>query len=441
MDKKKKFIIIAFAVLLAVAVFIIFLVSVRGISATTMRVIHLEGDVSLQDNGILKTIRENLRLSSGNEIDTAESSSVSISLDDAKVVTMDQLSHAEFNQEGKELNLDLTRGSLFFEVDRPLAADESFEIETSTMIVGIRGTSGWVSVDGECESLILSDGHVHIIGTNPVTGEVKEIDVDPGQRLRVYLYNDRQVDSIMFELEDITERQLPEFVLVVLRSDMDLLDRVCAATGWDKNWILGITEEETEQPEEDQPEALSGDAQPEDTQTEVTPETISEPEPEPEHEHEYVAKVTKPATCSAAGERTYTCECGDTYTEVIPATGDHSYVSEVTTEANCVVPGVMTYTCSVCGDTYSESIPATGVHDFQGGTCLVYSHCTVCGAEGPLGDHHFVWTHIGEQTHQETIVINPGVPGQVPAVTQTVTVVDHPAYDDYLCEYCGTDPD
>ncbi len=420
MDKKKKIIIIASIAVIAVAGLIIFLLNRGGISATTMRVIRLEGNVNLQENGVLKAIKENLRLVSGNTIDTSDSSSVSIGLDDSKIVTMDELSRAEFEQKGKELNLELTEGSIFFEVDKPLADDESFEIETSTMIVGIRGTSGWVSVQGGVESFILTDGHVHIIGTNPTTGEVKEIDVNPGQRVTVYLYNDRSVDSIMFEVEDITEREAPEFIIRILRENMVLLDRVCEETGWDKNWILGIADAEPVEPE---------------------PETIAEPEPTPEpsaepvHEHEYVAEVTKPSTCGAAGEKTYTCECGDTYTEVIPATGNHTYVAEVTTEANCVLPGVMTYTCSVCGDTYTEVIPATGEHTFEGGNCYTPMVCTVCGAEGPLGAHHFVLTHHDKATHMEIIGYTYNNQQQQVPIYQEVE--DHPAYDNYLCEYCG----
>ncbi len=427
MDKKKKIIIISAVALLVVIGLIIFLANRGGISATTMRVIRIEGNVSLQDNGVLKAIKENLRLLSGNTIDTSESSTVSIGLDDTKIVTMDELSRAEFKQSGKQLNLDLTAGSLFFEVDKPLADDESFEIETSTMIVGIRGTSGWVSVQGDVESFILTDGHVHIIGTNPTTGERKEIDVNPGQRVTVYLYNDRSVDSIMFEVEDITEREAPEFILGLLRENMVLLDRVCEETGWDKNWILGIADAEPDEPE---PEPV--------VEPEPTPEPPAEPSAEPVHEHEYVAEVTKPATCGAAGEKTFTCECGDSYTEVIPATGNHTYVAEVTTEANCVLPGVMTYTCSVCGDTYTEVIPATGEHTFEGGNCYTPMVCTVCGAEGPLGAHHFVLTHHGAHTHTETIMTDPGMPGQgIPPTYETITVTDSGPYDDYCCEYCG----
>ena len=42
------------------------------------------------------------------------------------------------------------------------------------------------------------------------------------------------------------------------------------------------------------------------------------------HPHKYSSKVTKEATCTTDGTKTYTCSCGDTYTETIKATG-HSF--------------------------------------------------------------------------------------------------------------------
>lgn len=278
--EKKRIAIISAIVIVLILALIFILLYRKGIRATTMRLLRFEGTVTMEDNGASQAVKENLRLKSGNTLDTAVASLVSIGLDDTKIVTMDELSRSEFNQKGKYLNLNLTKGSIFFEVDKPLAENETFEIETSTMIVGIRGTSGWVSVSGENESLIITDGKVHVIGTNPVTGEVKEIDVKAGQRISVYLYNDREVDSIMFVLEDITERDLPEFVLRMLRENPELLDKVVRETGWDKPWILGITD--AEEPEEE-PETKPDRSDPVITDP-VEPEPIVVADLEPDDE-------------------------------------------------------------------------------------------------------------------------------------------------------------
>ena len=79
-----------------------------------------------------------------------------------------------------------------------------------------------------------------------------------------------------------------------------------------------------------------------------------------EHTHEYTS-VTVDATCTEAGSTTYTCECGDTYTETIAAAG-HSYEVEEAT-ATCTTAGYAKYTCSVCGDSYTEEGSALG-HDY-----------------------------------------------------------------------------
>jgi len=133
------------------------------------------------------------------------------------------------------------------------------------------------------------------------------------------------------------------------------------------------------------------------------------PEPEkPEHQHEYQSAVTKEPACTEPGIRTYTCSCGDKYTEEIAASGHqevkdpaveatettegktegrhcgvcgailkaqesipalgipkpeepghtHTYESAVTKAPTCTEPGVKTYTCS-CGDQYTEEIPVS----------------------------------------------------------------------------------
>ena len=48
------------------------------------------------------------------------------------------------------------------------------------------------------------------------------------------------------------------------------------------------------------------------------------------HKHNYVETITKQPTCTEAGEKTYTCDCGDSYTEVIPAKGHHFENGECT---------------------------------------------------------------------------------------------------------------
>ncbi|MBQ3889878.1 MAG: FecR domain-containing protein, partial [Lachnospiraceae bacterium] len=283
---KKPIIIGAVAAVVVVAVVCVLLFSNKAIRATTMRMLRMEGTVSLEENGKVKAVREDLRLKSGNAVNTEAASLCSIGLDDTKIVTMNEVSRAEFSQKGKALELNLTKGSLYFEVSKKLASDESFEIQTSTMVLGIRGTSGYVSCDEEGHEYVLTtDGSVHVIGTNPQTGEVKEIDVPAGSKIVVYLYNDRTVDSIMFALEPVTEDEIPEFVIARLQENEELLDKVVNDTGWSKPVIMGEEESEPEDTSEEEKAEETTEVT-EETTEEVTEEVeeVTEPEPEPEPE-------------------------------------------------------------------------------------------------------------------------------------------------------------
>ena len=147
------------------------------------------------------------------------------------------------------------------------------------------------------------------------------------------------------------------------------------------------------------------------------------------HEHSYTEEITKQPTCTEEGEKTFTCDCGDTYTETIPAKGHtevidkavpatcttdgktegshcsvcgevikaqtvikatgHKYNDgKVTKQPTCTAEGVKTYTCSECGATKTETIKANGhtkvIDKAVPATCTADgktegSHCSVCG--------------------------------------------------------------
>ncbi len=85
------------------------------------------------------------------------------------------------------------------------------------------------------------------------------------------------------------------------------------------------------------------------------------------HTHSYAAAVTTAATCETPGVRTYTCACGDSYTETIPATGHH--YKAVVTAPTCTEKGFTTYTCETCGASYTADEVAAIGHSFVNGVC------------------------------------------------------------------------
>ncbi len=134
--------------------------------------------------------------------------------------------------------------------------------------------------------------------------------------------------------------------------------------------------------------------------------------------HNHTSTVTTKATCTTAGVKTFTCGCGDTYTESIPATGHklklvsqantctsagfeyyicdncgnmigdteylpklgHNYKESVLIAATCTTIGEMLYDCSRCEVSYTEEIPATG-HSFGEWVQTKAPTCTATGTE------------------------------------------------------------
>lgn len=89
----------------------------------------------------------------------------------------------------------------------------------------------------------------------------------------------------------------------------------------------------------------------ESTETVAETPTATLEETEVTHEHAYTEEITTAPTCLEAGVKTFTCECGDTYTVEIPATGHifENYVSN--NDATCTADGTETAKCNNCDET------------------------------------------------------------------------------------------
>ena len=92
-------------------------------------------------------------------------------------------------------------------------------------------------------------------------------------------------------------------------------------------------------------------------------ETKTEVIPALSHEHSYKDVVTAP-TCTEKGYTTHTCSCGESYVDTYVDALGHAWDSgKVTKPATETEDGVKTFTCTRCGETKTEVIPATGVVD------------------------------------------------------------------------------
>ena len=140
--------------------------------ATTMKLEKTEGTVTLKtQNGSARKITKGMRLYNGYTLGTAKYSYAYVSLDSTKAVKLDQSSSATLRQNGKELELLVKEGKLFFNVSKPLTQKENMNVRTSTMVTGIRGTCGVVEyVDVNKSRLYLIEGRVTLgTGENATT--------------------------------------------------------------------------------------------------------------------------------------------------------------------------------------------------------------------------------------------------------------------------------
>ena len=80
----------------------------------------------------------------------------------------------------------------------------------------------------------------------------------------------------------------------------------------------------------------------------------------PTHTHSYTESITTEATCTTAGVKTFTCACGDSYTETIAALGHNFGQWFVETEATATTDGLKKRECTRCDAFETEVIPATG---------------------------------------------------------------------------------
>ena len=72
------------------------------------------------------------------------------------------------------------------------------------------------------------------------------------------------------------------------------------------------------------------------------------------HPHSYTSAVTKEPTCKEEGTKTFTCSCGDYYTEMIPRTA-HEFAEEII-KADFESDGIIRKSCKNCSEVMSENV-------------------------------------------------------------------------------------
>ncbi len=203
----------------------------KEMAASVMRLIKTEGEVEVTDHedGAVPLV-ENLSLYSGYGLATHPLSYGWISLDDAKLAKMDAVSEIEIQKSEGKLEIEVKSGGMFFNVTEPLAGDETMDIRSSSMVVGIRGTCGWVETEGEGALRVgLFKGEVECSIFDEEGSLLAEETITAGQTARMV----KGAEGASITVSELGAGGLPGFVRQELRRDDSLAAGLAEASGID----------------------------------------------------------------------------------------------------------------------------------------------------------------------------------------------------------------
>ena len=205
-------------------------------TGAAIRLSKTEGTVEVsKGSGKKLTLLEKMRLYSGYHVKTEEESYAWINLDNTKLLKEDAKSEVEVRKSGKKLEVNLSSGNLFFNVAEALENDETLNVSTSTMVVGVRGTSGWVQTEDRWKTMIyLLEGTLLCVVSDTVTSQLKTAELHGGDVAECVVYpQDKAGDKCDIILRTFTVEDIPGFVLTELTHDMPLCDKIAEKTGMD----------------------------------------------------------------------------------------------------------------------------------------------------------------------------------------------------------------
>ena len=306
-------------------------VAAESYTANIMRLLNYEGDVFIVDeNGEYSFLMENMRFNNGESLSTSKGSMASVGLDSSKILTLDAMTQVLFETVKNQMKLTLASGRLLLDVQEKLDENQSLDIETSTMVVGIRGTVVHVtsfdgteeemnrrlmeanptfqelllkmlpdSIDGNISQLVVLEGTASATYRDE-NGVSRTIEVKAGEKITLVDRNqDERVDGTVAVMQAEKE-DLGEATVDFIKGNPKLFDKVAGASEI-------LADDAEDHPETPQPEAASAASETPnpvraaETQTEV-PEPveiqIGEPEPaEPQTEiPEPAGMLTEPQT-------------------------------------------------------------------------------------------------------------------------------------------------
>ena len=196
----------------------------RRHTASKIQLMKTQGTVDIANGrGREVTPVPEMKLYSGYHMETRAASYAWLNLDSLRLAKMDVSSQISIQRRQKELEILVDAGSLFFNIKEPLKEDETLDIRTGNMAVGIRGTCGWVEVlaGGDTMKVYLLEGKVLC--------EIEDggWDVVRAGEMAV------MTEGGEVEVSSFTAQDIPDFVMEEIKEDKELIAQVLEASGLD----------------------------------------------------------------------------------------------------------------------------------------------------------------------------------------------------------------
>ena len=214
-------------------------------TGTKMSLEEFDGTVTVRDAaGKDKTARADMRLYNGYTIATGKASSAYINLDDTAAVKLDRGTKVEIRTLGKQLDVHLLSGQLFFDTKVPRKADQSYTISTSTTVTGVRGSFGWVNL----KQMGMVHGHSTVTYVDEETGKTVTIPITSGEGLSCNEDGGAAVsgNAGAFKKTVLTVEDIPAIVAEAIAADPQKQAQVDEVANLDTQEIVDSVDEKKE---------------------------------------------------------------------------------------------------------------------------------------------------------------------------------------------------
>ena len=210
--------------------------------AERVQLMKTEGEVDVSDRrGKEREPVPEMKLYSGYQVATKEESFAWLNLDSVKLAKMDVDSQISITKRRNALEVVIDSGNLYFNIKEPLKEDETLDIRTSNMAVGIRGTCGWVEVlDQEHMRVYILEGTVTCRVDAPESKkgkeskESEEATVSGGQMAELIIdLEAEEGEQCKVQISPFTEADIDRFVWEELEEDEALCKAIKEESGLD----------------------------------------------------------------------------------------------------------------------------------------------------------------------------------------------------------------